>query len=347
MAVTRAVGIDVSKQWLDIALGSTGAVERVANTADGCAAVVAQVAASGAELVVVEATGGLERGVVARVQAAGLPVAVVNPRQVREFARCLGRLAKTDRLDAQVLARYGEAIGPEPRPRADAATQEVQAVLARRRQLRELLAAEKNRLQQAPERTRPSIRRHLEFLEAGLADLDRELDAAIRAAPAWREADALLRSVKGIGPVTAATLILELPELGTLDRKAIAALVGVAPFNRDSGTLRGTRACWGGRAPVRAGLYMATLSAVRSNPPIRAFYARLLAAGKRKKVALIACSRKLLTILNVMLRTRTPWDPGRFQPATPLPRAGEGPAVRASRPGARASSLARRLHAAR
>lgn len=317
MQVARAIGIDVSKQWLDVALGPTGRVERFANTASGHEAVVAHVAPSGAELVVVEATGGLESGVVARVQAAGRPVAVVNPRQVRDFARCLGRLAKTDRIDAQVLARYGEAVGPEPRPGADAATQEVQGVLARRRQLTEMLTMEKNRLQQAPERTRPGIRRHLEFLEAELAELGRELDAAIAATPAWRESDALLQSVKGIGPVTAATLILELPELGQLDRKAIAALVGVAPFNRDSGSLRGTRSCWGGRAPVRAGLSMATLSAVRSNPPIRAFYARLLAAGTLKKVALIACARKLLTILNVMLRTRSAWDPARFSPVTP------------------------------
>jgi transposase len=321
MRVERAAGIDVSKGWLDVAVGPTGATERFPNTAAGQAALVAQVGAipSGRrpELVVVEATGGLERGVVSALAAAALPVAVVNPRQVRDFARCLGRLAKTDRLDAQVLARYGEGIGPDPRPRPDARAQEAQGLVARRRQLVEMLTMEKNRLQQAPPRTRTSIRRHLEFLEAELADVEQQLTDAITANPVWHELSTRLQTVKGIGPVTATLLILELPELGQLDRKAIAALVGVAPFNRDSGTLRGTRSCWGGRATVRSGLYMATRAAIRSNPPIRAFYARLIAACKRDKVALVACLRRLLTILNVMLRTGSDWDPARFQPVTP------------------------------
>ena len=321
MRVERAAGIDVAKGWLDVAVGATGATERFPNTAAGQAALTASLAAltpdQRPELVVVEATGGLERGVVGALDAAALPVAVVNPRQVRDFARCLGRLAKTDRLDAQVLARYGEQIGPEPRPRPDARAQEAQGLVARRRQLVEMLTMEKNRLQQAPARTRPSIRRHLEFLEAELADVERQLADEIRANPVWQEISTRLQTVKGIGPVTATLLILELPELGQLDRKAIAALVGVAPFNRDSGTLRGTRSCWGGRATVRSGLYMATRAAIRSNPPIRAFYDRLIAAGKLDKVALVACLRRLLTILNVMLRTGSDWDPARFKPVTP------------------------------
>jgi len=321
MRVERAAGIDVSKGWLDVAVGPSGATERFSNTVEGQVALVAALVAIPAdrrpELVVVEATGGLERGVVGALEAAGLPVAVVNPRQVRDFARCLGRLAKTDRLDAQVLARYGEGIGPDPRPRPDAHAQEAQGLVARRRQLVEMLTMEKNRLQQAPVRTRPGIRRHLEFLEAELADVEQQLADEIQANPVWLELSTRLQTVKGIGPVTATLLILELPELGHLDRKAIAALVGVAPFNRDSGTLRGTRSCWGGRATVRSGLYMATRAAIRSNPPIRAFYARLIAAGKLDKVALVACLRRLLTILNVMIRTSSDWDPAHFKPANP------------------------------
>jgi transposase len=319
MRVARAGGIDVSKRWLDVAVRPEQGIERFANTVSGQAALVAHVRAlpkrQRPELVVVEATGGLERGVVDALVAAAVPVAVVNPRQVRDFARCLGQLAKTDRLDAQVLARYGEQIGPEPRPRPDARTQEAQSLVARRRQLVEMLTMEKNRLQQAPPRTQPGIRRHLEFLEAELADVERQLADEITANPAWRETAARLQTVTGIGEVTAT--LLELPELGQLDRKAIAALVGVAPFNRDSGTLRGTRICSGGRASVRTGLYMATRSAILWNPPIRAFYTRLRAAGKLKQVATIACLRKLLTMLNVMLRTGSDWDPSLFQPVTP------------------------------
>jgi transposase len=321
MRVERAVGIDVAKAWLDVAVGSGGEVRRYPNTAAGQAEVVAQLVAlrgeERPEMVVVEATGGHERGVVERLAAAGLAVAVVNPRQLRDFAKCTGRLAKTDRIDAQVLARYGEAIGPEPRPRPDAHAQEAKTLLARRRQLKEMLTAEKNRLQQAPERTRAGIRRHLEFLEAELAEVDRQLADAIRAQPTWQATAALLQSVSGVGLVTAATLILDLPELGTLDRKAIAALVGVAPFNRDSGTRHGPRSCWGGRASVRSGLYMAALSAIRFNPPIHAFYTRLRSAGKLPKVALVACMRKLLTTLNVMLRTRSTWNPHLFLAGSP------------------------------
>ena len=320
MRVERAVGIDVSKMWLDVAVGASGPIERVPNTANGHTALAAQLRLLAQDqrpdLVVVEATGGLERGVVTVLEGDGLAVGVVNPRQIRDFARCLGRLAKTDRIDAQVLARYGEAVGPEPRPRPDAAARDAQSLVARRRQLVEMLTMEKNRLHQAPPRTQPGIRRHLEFLEGELAELEQQLAKAIRVNPIWHEIYTRLQTVTGIGPVTASLLLLELPELGHLDRKAIAALVGVAPFNRDSGTLRGKRFCSGGRASVRTGLYMAARSAVRFNPPIRACYARLVAAGKLDKVALVACIRKLLTILNVMIRTRSDWDPTRFQPAT-------------------------------
>lgn len=321
MRVERVVGIDVSKDRLDVAIGAEGAVLAFANTASGQAALVTQLKriAPGArpELVVVEATGGLERGIADGVQAAGWAVAVVNPRQVRDFARSLGRLAKTDRIDAQVLARYGEAVGPEPRPRPDQATQEAQGLVARRRQLVEMLTMEKNRLQQVPARTQPSVRRHLEFLEGELAEIERQLADAIATNPVWQETHRRLMTAKGIGATTATLLVLELPELGTLDRKQIAALVGVAPFNRDSGKLRGTRSCWGGRAPVRAALYFPTLAAIRSNPPIRTSYRRLLAAGKLKQVAIIACIRRLLTVLNVMLRTNSDWDPDHFKPVSP------------------------------
>jgi transposase len=316
----RAGGIDVSKPWLDLAARPGAKAARFPNTADGQAELVAQLQGMSAserpELLVVEATGGLERGVVAALDAAGVAVAVVNPRQVRDFARCLGRLAKTDRLDAEVLARYGEQIGPEPRPRPDARADEAQSLVARRRQLVEMLTMEKNRLHQAPPATQPRIRRHLEFLEGELAEIERALEDAIAAVPAWQATYARLQTVIGIGPVTATLLVIELPELGTLDAKQIAALVGVAPFNRDSGPFRGTRTCWGGRADIRSGLYMAVQSAIRYNPPIRAFYTRLLAAGKLKAVAKVACIRKLLTILTVMLRTETDWDRDRFQPTT-------------------------------
>jgi transposase len=317
MRVTTAVGIDVSKKWLDVATRTGSVGKRFANDAAGQTAVLVVVTPLEPELVVVEATGGFERGIVASLQAGGLAVTVVNPFRPRQFARSQGLLAKTDRIDARVLALFGEATDLEPQRPVDPAIQEMQAVLARRRQVQEMLTMEKNRLGQVPERARPSIRRHLEFLEAELAGLNQELDAAITAAAVWQETTTLLKSTKGVGVVTAANLLLNLPELGQLDRKQIAALVGVAPFNRDSGTLRGKRFCQGGRAHVRAGLYMAVLSAVRWNPPIKAFYARLLKAGKLKKVALVACMRKLLTILNGMLRTRTPWDPTKFAPATP------------------------------
>ena len=319
MRFKRAVGIDVSKRQLDVAIGSDGPVRQYPNTEAGQAEIVAALqalAASGRpELVVVEATGGLERGVVWALQTAGIAVAVVNPLRARAFARSTGRLAKTDRIDAQALAHFGEAVGPQPRQQPDPATVKAQGLTARRRQLVEMLTMEKNRVKQVPASARPSIHRHLEFLEGELAEIEQQLDATIAAHPGWHATYTRLQTVKGIGPVAARTLVLELPELGSLDRKEIAALVGVAPFNRDSGTLRGQRACSGGRAAVRTSLYFPTLSAIRFNPAIRTFHARLDAAGKHGKVAVVACLRKLLTILNVMIRDGEDWNPSRPQHA--------------------------------
>ena len=264
-------------------------------------------------MVVLEATGGLELAVTAALAASELPVVVVNPRQVRDFARATGRLAKTDRLDAQVIAHFGEAVKPMLRSLPNAETQALEAQLARRRQVVAMLTAEKNRLHAARPSVRREILRHISWLQNSLKRLDSDLGDALRNSPLWREQDNLLQSVPGVGPVLSLTLLAELPELGTLDRRQIASLVGVAPLNRDSGTFRGRRTIWGGRARVRAVLYMGTLVATRYNPVIKAFYQRLCAAGKAKKVALTACMRKLLTILNSMLKRRTQWGPPHMQ----------------------------------
>ncbi len=293
-------GIDVSKAQLDIALRPEGRFT-VTNDEAGIATVVERLRGTPPIVVVVEATGKLEVPLASALAAAQLPVAVVNPRQVRDFAKASGLLAKTDLLDAQILARFAEVMRPEPRPLADEQTQALAALLARRRQLIEMLTAETNRLSAASKPVRKT------WLERELAHTDTNLAHAIGESPVWREKDDLLRSAPGVGPVLATTLLAELPELGALDRKQIAALVGVAPLNRDSGTLRGKRTIWGGRAQVRAVLYMAAVVAARCNPVIRAFFQRLLAAGKAKKVALTACMRKLLTILNAMMKHRTPW----------------------------------------
>ena len=258
---------------------------------------------------VLEATGGFELTVAAALAGAGLPLAVVNPRQVRDFARATGRLAKTDALDAEAIARFAEAIRPEPRPLAGEDAQALSELVARRRQLVEMIGMEKNRARQArARRVKKSLAATLKVLEAQLAALDRDIDGAVRGSPAWRDADDLLTSVPGVGDVTARTLIAELPELGQLDRRRIAALVGVAPVNRDSGQWRGHRAIAGGRVGVRNTLFMATLSAIRWNPVIRGHYLRLVEAGRPKKLAIIACLRHLLTILNAILRTKTPWQ---------------------------------------
>lgn len=301
------VGIDVSKDRLDLALRPTGARWVVAHTERGIRTVCRRLRTPAPALIVLEATGGRELPLTGALAAAGLPVVVVNPRHVRDFAKATGRLAKTDAIDAAVLAQFAEAVRPPLRPLPDAATQALSALLLRRRQLIAMLTAEKNRLGLAPTPVRKGITAHITWLDSRLADLDEELAHTIRESPIWREKDALLQSTPGVGPVLARTLLASLPELGTLTRQQIAALVGVAPLNRDSGRFRGARRVWGGRAHVRAALYMSALVATRFNPVIRVFYQRLCAAGKIKKVALTACMRKLLTILNAMLRHQTPW----------------------------------------
>ncbi len=303
------VGIDVAKDTLDAAVRPTAETWTVTNDEAGIAALVAQVSALAPTLVVLEATGGLHGPLTAALATAGLPVVVVNPRQVRAFAHATGVLAKTDRIDARVLAHFADALRPTPRPLPDAATQELRAVLLRRRQLVEMLSAERTRLATAPRRIHAAIRQHLTWLERHLTALDAELTQLIQASPLWRAKDDILRSIPGVGPVLAQTMLAQVPELGTLGHKQIAALIGVAPFNRDSGTLRGRRMVCGGRAEVRAVLYMGTLVATRHNSVIKAFYARLCAAGKVKKVALTACMRKLLTIMNAMVRDLKPWQP--------------------------------------
>jgi len=302
------IGIDVAKDWLDVAQRPGGEAWRVSSDETGIATLVKRLKGLGPALVLLEATGGLEIPAVAALAAAGLPAVVVNPRQVREFARATGRLAKTDAIDAQVLAQFGEALQPEVRPLPDTATQELASLVARRRQLIEMLTAEKNRLRMATKKVRRNIEAHIRWLERELLDLDDGLGEVIRSSPVWREQDNLLRSVPGVGPVLSSVLLADLPELGKLSRKEIAALVGVAPLNRDSGQFRGRRQVWGGRSQVRATLYMAALVASRYNPVIRAFYQRLQAAGKPKKVALTACMRKLLIVLNAMARHQTPWQ---------------------------------------
>ena len=304
------VGIDVSKATLDVAFGSDGNVVQAANDDSGIAELVVRVAKAVPALVVLEATGGYEWLVAAALAGKGIPVAVVNPRQVRDFAKATGVLAKTDRIDARVLARFAEAIRPEPRPLPSPEAKELEELLSRRRQIVDMLTMEKNRLGiAASERMQRGIKKHITWLEEALRRANDDIDKAVRASPLWREQEDLLRSVPGIGPVTARTLLAELPELGSLNRKQIAALVGVAPLNRDSGTLHGIRTCWGGRANIRQVLYMAALTAVRRNPVIRHAYLAFKARGKKPKVALVACMHKLLTILTAMVRDRRHWSP--------------------------------------
>lgn len=301
------VGIDVAQATLEVAT-TAGPTLQVANDPAGHAALVAWLAPQGVRLVVLEATGGYERAAVAALSAAGVPLVVVNPRQVRDFARATGQLAKTDRIDAQVLARFGERLQPAPRPVSDAEQQALAALLVRRRQLLEMLGMEQNRLPLASREVRRRLRAHVTWLQRELDALDADLGQAIEASPVWRVHDQLLQSVPGIGPVVARTLLALLPELGALNRKQVAKLVGVAPLNRDSGAQRGYRQIWGGRAPVRTALYMAALVGMRRNPVLRALYHRLRARGKAPKVALVACMRKLLTIVNAMLAHHTAWQ---------------------------------------
>jgi transposase len=307
------VGIDVTKAHLDLAVRPTGETWRLSHDDQGIAQLLTTLQELPPALVVVEATVGLELPLVA-----ALPVAVVNPRQVRDFAKATGRLAQTDRLDAQVLAHFAEAVRPQPRPLPDTQTQQLAALLSRRQQLVQMLTAEKNRLGSALPPVGPRLQAHIQWLEQELADLDRGLGQALRESPLWRAKDDLLQGVPGLGPVVSLTLLADLPELGALSAQEISALVGVAPLNWDSGNLRGKRGIWGGRARVRAALYMGTLVATRCNPSIKAFYHRLRSTGKAKKVALVACMHQLLCILNAMLKHNTPWgDPMALGPSTP------------------------------
>lgn len=301
------VGIDVSKDRLDVAARPSGESWQVANTELGIATLVKRLAEIQPTLVVLEATGRLESAAVSALAVADIPLAIVNPRQVRDFARSTGKLAKTDKLDAQMLARFADAVRPEPRPLPDETQQRLEALLVRRRQLLGMVTAERNRRRRAPASTRGEIDEHIAWLQVRVETIEDELNKTIRSSPLWREKVALLRSVPGVGPMLAATIVAQLPELGVLTHKEIAALVGVAPLNRDSGNWRGKRTIWGGRPQVRAALYMSALVATQFNPLIRPFYLRLLATGKPKKLALTACMRKLLIILNAMAHRNTPW----------------------------------------
>lgn len=300
------VGIDVCKAQLDVALRPTDACWHVNHDEAGIATLLERLQTVQPTLIVLEATGGLEVPVTGALAEAGLPVVVVHPRHARDVANATGRLAKTDTLDARGLAHFAEAVRPTPRPLPDAQAQALSALLTRRRPVGPRLTAERRRLQSAPQRIRADIQAHIAWLERRLARTDEDLAAAIRSSPLWRTTDEILQSMPGVGPVLSRTLVAEVPELGLVNRQEIAALIGVAPFNDDRGTLRGKRAVWGGRAHVRAVLYMSTLAAVRHNPVLKAFYERLRAIGKAPKVARTACLRKLLTMLNAMLKHRTP-----------------------------------------
>lgn len=301
-------GIDVSKASLELALTHQKEVKSFSHSEAGIKQMLSYLRKQLPTLTVMEATGGLEKLLAASLVEADLPVVVVNPRQVRDFARAKGKLAKTDNLDATVLADFACQIQPQVRALSDKQTEEIKALLIRRRQIQEMITMEHNRLWSADLRVIPSIEEHLNWLKQELKNLDQDLEQKIQQSPLWREKDNLLRGVPGVGPVLSLTLMGALPELGQLNRKQIAALAGVAPFNRDSGKYRGKRTIKGGRARVRSALYMATLVATRFNPLIKAYYEHLLQVGKAKKVALVACMRKLLTILNAMLRDHRPWQ---------------------------------------
>lgn len=309
------IGIDVSKAHLDVHSLPSSEAWQADNTPAGIIALVDKLLLCKPRLVVMEATGGLEIPLACALMEAGLPVAVVNPRQARDFAKAMGKLAKTDKVDARLLALFGERIRPEVRPLKDAEQQLFSQLLARRRQLVDMRVAEQNRWFMAQGNVRGNIEQHLEWLKQHIDDVDKDLGQFVQASPAWKAKENLLKSFKGVGRIASFTLLAALPELGMLDRKEIAALAGLAPFNRDSGTMRGKRAIWGGRAEVRNLLYMVALVASRSNETIKKFYEKLVQAGKPKKVALTACMRKILTILNAMVRDNQPWNPQREQHA--------------------------------
>jgi transposase len=307
MDFTTYVGIDVAKDQLEVFVSSTNEHQNIPNSTAGFSALLQLLQPANPKLIVLEATGGLEKPTVEALTAAGFPVAVVNPRQVRDFAKAKGILAKSDRIDARVLADFGEALRPEARSPKAPEVQALEALTTRRRQLVDMITEEKNRLGSAPKRTRLQIQEHLRYLEKALKDINQEINKTIKKHPQFRANSRIIRSVPGAGPVLAVTLLSDLPELGSIDRKAIAALVGVAPLNRDSGRFRGRRCVWGGRARIRSVLYMATLAATRCNPVIRDFYHRLLDAGKLHKVALTACMHKMIGILNAMMKNQTTW----------------------------------------
>jgi transposase len=302
------IGVDVSKNSLDVAVGPSGESMRFANSEDGIALLADFIKPLAPTLVLFEATGGWEMNAVRHLAAKRLPLVVINPRQVRDFAKATGQLAKTDAIDARILARFGEAVKPEVRPLKPLELQKLDALNTRRRQIVEMLTAEQNRMVSAPEWIRPDIEEHIAILKKRLAAINRDLNKLIRKSPLWREKDQILQSFPGVGPVMAMTIIADLPELGTLNRREIAALVGVAPLNCDSGMYKGKRKIWGGRAAIRSVLYMCTLTAIRHNPVIRDFYQRLKRAGKLPKVAITACMRKILVILNAMMKSRTCWQ---------------------------------------
>jgi len=304
------VGVDIAKHILDVAVSNLNETRQFNNDDKGITSAVRYIAGLKTTRIILEATGNYEMPLAASLQSNCLPVIIVNPRQVRDFARATGVLAKTDRIDARILALFGLQVKPEVRPLPDKQAREMRSLLTRRRQLVEMLTSEHNRLLQADEGIRPGIEIHIQWLEEAISAVNDNLDRQIRSSPAWLEKDNLLKSVPGIGKVVSTTLLIELPELGQLNRRKIAALVGVAPLNRDSGTMRGKRTVWGGRVKLRAVLYMAALVATKCNPVIATFYRRLLDAGKVKKAALVACMRKLLTIINAMMRTMTVWNPG-------------------------------------
>jgi transposase len=301
------VGIDVSKAWLDVAVHEQKETTRFRNDEAGIASLVQVLKKLNPRLIVLEPTGGFEMLVLAELSQAGLPVAVVNGKRVRDFAKATGQLAKTDKLDARVLAHFAAAIRPEVRSLRNEEEEQLTALLTRRRQILDMLTVEKNRLVTVRAKMRPDLEAHIHWLSNNLKELDQEIEEFVKGSPLWKEKDTLLQSVPGVGPVTSATMLGMLPELGHLNRQEIAALVGVAPFNKDTGGKQGKRRIFGGRADVRSVLYMAALSAKKHNPFIRTFYQRLIQHGKEKKVALTACMRKLLVILNAMLRTNQPW----------------------------------------
>jgi transposase len=303
------IGVDVSKERLDVAVAPSGETIGFANSEDGIALLADFLKPRNPELVLFEATGGWEMNAVNHLAAQRLPLAVLNPRHVRDFAKATGQLAKTDAIDARILARFGQAVRPEVRPLKPVELRKLEALTTRRRQIVEMITAEQNRLVSAPEWVRPDIKELLEILKKRLAAINRDLNKLIRKSPLWREKDKILQSFPGVGPVTASTIIAALPELGNLNRRQIAALVGVAPLNCDSGTHKGKRKIWGGRADIRSVLYMCAMTAARCNPIIRTFYQRLQRAGKPNKVARTACMRKVLVILNAMMRSKTCWQP--------------------------------------